>query len=106
MKHAQRMRTSEPPMTCCSFQCYRQPIAVVNAKEGGKRRPSWLNSYRAKKEKAQEVQRNQRGEGGIAGRAGDTQAGEARGEQEARQKRQAQAQPGQAAGGRRTRVSS
>jgi hypothetical protein len=61
-------------------------------------RPLWLNSYRGKKEEAQEVQRYERGEGGGAGRAGYAQAGEARGEQEARKKRQAQTQPGQAAG--------
>jgi hypothetical protein len=60
----------------------------------------WLNSYRGEKEEAKEVQRYQRGEGGVAGRAGDAQAGKARGEQEAIQKRQAQTKPGQATGGR------
>ena len=57
-----------------------------------------IQYYGAKKEEAQEVQRDQRGESGIAGRAGDSAAGEARGEQEARKKRQAQTQPGEAAG--------
>jgi len=60
----------------------------------------WLNSNRGEKEEAQEVQRDERGEGGVAGGAGDAQAGAARGEQEAIQERQAQAQPGQATGGR------
>jgi hypothetical protein len=54
----------------------------------------------AEKEKAKEVQRDQRGEGGVAGRVRDATAGEARGKQEARKKRQAQTQPGEAAGGR------
>jgi len=75
-------------------------VQTVPLPRDGKRRPSWLNSYRAEKEEAKEVQRYQRGEGGVAGRAGDAQAGEARGEQEARQKRQAQTQPEQATGGR------
>ena len=77
---------------------------LTHYRRDGKRRPSWLNSYRAEKEKAQEVQRYQRGEGGVAGRAGDAQAGEARGEQEARQERQAQTQSGKVTGGRRSRV--
>jgi hypothetical protein len=50
--------------------------------------------YRAEKEEAQKVHRDERGKGCVAGRAGDAAAGEARGEQEARQKRQAQTQPG------------
>ena len=53
----------------------------------------------AEKEEAKDVQRDQRGEGGVAGCARDATAGEARGEQEARQERQAQTQPGEAAGG-------
>jgi len=53
----------------------------------------------AEKEKTQEVQRDQRGEGGVAGGARDTEAGEARGEQEARKKRQTQTQPGETTGG-------
>jgi hypothetical protein len=59
-----------------------------------------LNSSRAKKEEAQEIHRYQRGEGGVAGRAGDASASEARGEQETRQKGQAQAQSGKVAGRR------
>jgi hypothetical protein len=59
----------------------------------------WLNSYCAEKEKAEEVYRYQRGEGRVASCAGDASAGEARGEQEARKKRQAQTEPEQAAGG-------
>jgi hypothetical protein len=59
---------------------------------------SWLNSYCAEK-KAEEVYRYQRSEGRVASCAGDASAGEARGEQEARKKRQAQTEPEQAAGG-------
>lgn len=73
-------------------------------RRGGKRQPLWLNSYCAEKEEAQKIQRDQRGEGGVAGRAGDTQAGDARGKQEAIQERQAQTQPGQAIGGRGARI--
>ena len=60
--------------------------------------PSWFNSYRGKKEKAKEVFRHQRGESGVTGGVGDASGGEARGKQEARQERQAQTQPGEAAG--------
>lgn len=64
----------------------------------------WLNSYRAEKKEAQEVQRDERSESGVAGCVGDTQACAARGEQETRQKRQAQTQPGETTGGRRTGI--
>jgi len=79
-------------------------VAILNDGLTGKilcvsGRPSWFNSDDAKKEEAQKVQRHERGKGGVTGRAGDAAAGEARGEQEARQKRQAQTQPGEAAGG-------
>jgi hypothetical protein len=60
--------------------------------------PSWFNSYRGKKEKAKKVYCYQRGKSGVAGGVGDASAGEARGKQEAPQERQAQTQPGEAAG--------
>ena len=56
-------------------------------------------------EKNKDVQGDQRGEGGFAGCAGDASAGEASGEQEAPAQGEAQAQPGQAAGGCRSRMS-
>src|SRR5437899_9232975 len=65
---------------------------------------AWLNSYRAKKEKAKEVPRHQRSEGRVARGFGDASAGEARREQKARQERQTQTQPGKAAGRRRSQL--
>ena len=54
--------------------------------------------FGAEKEEAEEVPCYQRGKGGVARGAGDASAGEARREQEARPERQAQTQPGKAAG--------
>jgi hypothetical protein len=59
-----------------------------------------IKYFCAEKEEAQEVQRYQRDQSRVAGRLGDAAAGEARGEQETRQKGQAQTQSGEAAGGR------
>ena len=59
----------------------------------------WLESFRGKEE-GKGVQGSERGESGVAGGVGDAAAGASGGKQEAGEKRKAQAQPGQAAGGR------